>query len=203
MSINNSDREFYYALFLKFYRNKLEEVLKIALCEIELDKNIDGRKVDIYAVAEDNREVFIELQLSLSDNVHLEQLTRIIENQDLNNIILVWVAINFKSTMLDAINEKINLSCKNIYFVALKMNEKIIDYLQVLNNIFITQVIENLKILNEVENQFKVKEIFYRIQDENNTAVYVKKTGETLELNSRQNVMKRILNELINLCGSS
>lgn len=196
MSYNNSDKEFYYALYLKFYKEKLEEVLKIKLGEIELEKNINERKVDIYTVAEeDNRELFMELQLTNSDNLHLEQIMRIIEIKELTNIIIVWMAADFKNHMLDAIREKISEVSKNIYFVALKLNENIFGHLDILNNTFVTQVVENLKILNKIENQFKVMEIYYRIQDENNTECF-KKKEETLDLSRKEHVMKRLLNEL-------
>lgn len=196
MSYNNSDKEFYYALHLKFYKERLEKILNVNFSEVELDKNINGRKVDLYAVAEDNREVFIELQLNTSDDVHLNQIFTIIEMKELNNIVLVWGAIDFKSEMLDSVEAKIKVSGKNIHFVALKINEKVIDYLKIINNnIFINDIIDNLKIINEVQNQFKIIEIFYRLQDANN-AICVKKQEETLDLNIKLDVMKYILIEL-------
>lgn len=197
MSYRNSDKEFYLSLYLLKYKEKLEQVLKVKLLgEIELEKNINSRKVDLYSTVEDGRELYMELQLSKADSNHMEQIFKIIENKDINNIILVWVATGFnKPTMLNEIGQKINSSHKNIYFVALKLNEKVIDYLHVLNNIFITEIIENLKILNEVENQFKVVGIFYRLQDERN-AVCTKKHEEVLDLNRKEQVMKYLLKEL-------
>lgn len=106
MSINNSDKEFYYALYHKFYPQKLEKLLNVKLGEIELDKNFNGRKIDLYSVMEDRRELFMEIQLNRSDYVHLEQLAKIIENKDINNIVLLWVAIDFKKEMLKDIEKK-------------------------------------------------------------------------------------------------
>lgn len=194
MSIGNSQKEFYYALYLKLYKEELEKTLNVKLSEIELEKNIDGRKVDLCAVTEDNKYLFMEIQLSQSDAVHLEQL-KFIENQDLNNIILVWVATSFKTSLLDEMEERIKLSCKNICFVALKVNEKVIEYLKIINSIFVNEVIQNLKRLNQVDNHFKIIEIFYRLQDENNT-ICAKRQEEALDLNKKKDVMRYLLNEL-------
>jgi hypothetical protein len=195
MSINNSDKEFYYALYTKFYKDKIEEILNIKLNDMELDKNINGRKIDIQAIANGNKEVFMELQLNSSDNTHLNQLLKIIKESG-NKIILVWIATGFRASMLDEIEVKIKASGKNIRFIALKLNEKVIDYLKILNNMFINEVMENLKILNEVENHFEIIEIFYRLQDENNTTTCVKNSKETLILDTKQEVMNCLLKEL-------
>jgi hypothetical protein len=195
MSYGNSDKEFYLALYLKLYKEQLEKVLGINLGEIELEKNIRGRKVDLYAITEDNRELYMELQLSKSDSTHLEQVSKIIEDKDINNIILIWGAIEFTSDMMDYIEEKVKVSGKNVKFLALKINTKLINYLNMLNKMFITDIVENLKILNEVDEHFKIKGIFYRLQDENNT-VCTKKEKETLDLSRKQDVIKYLLNEL-------
>lgn len=47
MSYNNSDKEYYYALYIKFYKEKIENVLNLKLESIELDKNYNGRKIDL------------------------------------------------------------------------------------------------------------------------------------------------------------
>lgn len=117
MSYNNSDKEFYYCLYFKMNKGKIEEILNIEVREIELEKNFNGRKVDFYSVLKDGRELFMELQLSQSDNIHLQQLIRIIEQKELNNYVLVWGAMDFRVDMLKEIEEKINNSNKNIYAV--------------------------------------------------------------------------------------
>lgn len=196
MSFNNSDKEFYYSLYLKFNKEKIEEILNIEIGnDIELDKNFKGRKIDFYSVLKDSRELFMELQLSQGNNIHLQQLIKLIKQQELNNYLLVWVATGFKADMLYEVEKEINLSCKNIYFVALSLNEKLIDYLNILNNIYVNKVIGNLKILNDVKNHFIVKEIFYRLQDENNIRCNERKE-EILDLSKKQDVMKYLLIEL-------
>lgn len=180
MSRDNSDKEFYYALYHKFNSGRLEDVLNVKLGEIELDKNFNGRKIDLYSVVDDGRELFMELQLNQSDNVHLEQIIKIVENEDINNILLVWGATEFKNDMIEVIEQKINESGKNIRFIALRLNEKILDYLNILNDTFINKVIDNLKILDEVENHFTIKAVYYRLQNEDKAMLY-KKQDDTLD----------------------
>ena len=147
-------------------------------------------------MAESGSEVFIELQLSQSDNVHLAQILNIIDNDNTGNCIIAWGALEFKNYMLDDIQAQIKSLNKNIRFIALRLNEKLLNYLHILNSMFITEVIDNLKILNEVDNHFEIIENFYRLQDKNNTTTYSKKVEEPLDLNNKQNVMKYLFNEL-------
>lgn len=97
--------------------------------------------------------------------------------------------------MLQEIEQRINLSTKNICFVALKLNHKVIDHLQVLNKTFVMDVMENLKILNQIDNHFKIVEIFYRLKDES-LEENIKNEEESLDLNRKQDVMKYLLKEL-------
>lgn len=195
ISYNNSDKEFYYALFTKFYKDKIEDITKINLNDIELDKNIDNRKVDIYAVTSENKEVFIELQLGTTDYIHLNQLKTIIQTQE-NNMILVWIATDFKVDMLNEIEKEIKESGKNISFIALKLNIEVMNYLEALNQIFITEIMEKLNMLTKVENHFQVIESFYRVQDESNVNVVLIKEKEVVDFSNKHNIMKLICNEL-------
>lgn len=195
ISYNNSDKEFYYALFTKFYKNKIEDIVKVKLNNIELDKNIDNRKVDIYAITNENNEVFMELQLGATDYTHFNQLKTIIETQE-NNMILIWIATDFKVDMLNEIEKEIKESGKNINFIALKLNIEVTKYLEALNQIFIIEIMENLNMLTKVENHFQVIESFYRVQDESNVNVVLKKEKEAVDFSNKHNIMKLICNEL-------
>lgn len=196
MSLNNSDKEFYYSLYLKFNRKKIEEVLNIEIeHDIELEKNLNGRKIDLYSVLKDGRELYLEVQLNQADNIHLEQIVKIIEQKELNNYLLVWVAMDFRADLLDIIESKISNSCKNIYFVALKLNEKLMNYLHKINKIYVNDIMRNLTILDNVKKHFIVKEISYRLQDEYNTTCGQRKE-EVLDLSRKQDVMKYLLMEL-------
>ncbi len=191
MSYNNSDREFYYALYVKFYKEKLENVLNLKFDSIELEKNFNGRKIDLYSILEDGRKVLMELQLNKSDNNHFEQIKNIIKAKELNNVVIVWIALEFKSVMLSKIEEEIQLSTKNVHFIAIRLNEQIIPYLHILNNTFINNVVENLSILNEVKSHFTIEEIFYRLQNNENDI-----QSNTLEITKKEELMKSLLVQL-------
>lgn len=191
MSYNNSDREFYYALYIKFQKEKVENILNLKLENIELDKNFSGRKIDLVSTLEDGRKLFLELQLNKSDNIHLEQIKSIIKSKNINNVVIVWIALEFKTDMLSVIEKEVKLSTKNIHFVALKLNEQVIPYLHLLNKIFINNVIENIGILNKVENHFSIEEIFYRLQNNQNDI-----QSNTLEITKKEELMKSLLVQL-------
>lgn len=196
MSYNNSDREFYYALYIKFHKEKVENILNLKLENIELDKNFSGRKIDLVSTLEDGRKLYMELQLNKSDNIHLEQLKSIINSKDINNTVIVWVAVEFKSCMLSDIEEEIKLSSKNIHFVALKLSEQVIPLLNILNNTFINNIIENLSILDEIKNHYNIEEIFYRLQNNKNNINTKKKIDDAFDLNKKEDVMKYLFVQL-------
>lgn len=191
MSYNNSDKEYYYALYIKFYKEKIQNVLNLKLESIELDKNYNGRKIDLVSILEDERKLFLELQLNKSDNIHLEQIKSIINSKEINNVVIVWIALAFMPDMLSKIEEEIKLSEKNIHFFALKLNEQVIPYLHILNKIFINNIIGSLGIMNEVENHFSVEEVFYRQQNNQSNTQF-----DTSEITRKEELMKSLLIQL-------
>lgn len=191
MSYNNSDKEYYYALYIKLYKEKLENILNLKLESIELDKNFAGRKIDLFSFLADGRKLFLELQLNKSDNIHLEQLKSIIKFKEINNVEIVWIALEFSADMLSKIEEEIKLSGKNIRFTALRLNEQVIPYLHILNKIFINNVIGKLCIMNEVENHFSIEEIFYRQQNNQYDTL-----SNTLKTTKNEELMKNLLVQL-------
>lgn len=84
------------------------------------------------------------------------------------------------------------MSGRNIHFIALKINEKIIEYLKMLNEIFINRVIDNLNILSEVEEHFVIQSIYYRLQDANKSLV----NKQANENNKNKELIQCILQEL-------
>lgn len=181
------NREFYYTLFLRFNKSELENTLKCKLQEVELEKPYLGRKLDIYSTTYDGRAVIGEVQLSQSDNIHLSQLLTVIDMKDnVSNLVLFWVALEFKTELLDVIRDRINKSDKNIQFVALKLTEKVLhpEYIPHLTTLKTIDIVKNLDILKEINTHFRVKEFYYRMQNENtvdkriDTAIFMDKLDE-------------------------
>lgn len=198
MSFDNSKKEFYYCLYLLKHKEVLENVVNTKLNKeaFILDKAIYNRKVDIYTRTEYNMEVFVEVQLTESDYKHLEQLEKIINNKELDNYILVWIASSFKDSMLDAIQELINKTTKSICFYAVVFNEKIIGYLERLNNLNPLAIYENLEILDLVDKQLNTVAIYFRKKSsyKKDTTYYSK--NKINNPNSKQDIVSEMLGEV-------
>ena len=78
MSINNISREFVFGLFLKFFPQVINDLAGLNIRNLELEKRFYDRKIDAYTKTTD-RQIFIENQLTRSDNTHLQQIEFIIE----------------------------------------------------------------------------------------------------------------------------
>lgn len=195
MSLNNSDREYYYNLYLRFHKYKLEEVLGINLSELELEKNFNGRRVDIYTYS-DERDTFIESQITSADTKHLNQILHIIQDNEVNSCIVIWIALSFKPFFLDRIEAEIKKVKKNISFFALELNSEILDYLNILNTLPILEVVDNLKILNNVKVHLKLIQSFYRFQniDEQGNPK-ITEVSRPLDLSIKGDIMQCLLNE--------
>ncbi len=138
----------------------LERLLRLKLHCIELDKNLENyRKVDIFALA-DNKEVYMEVQLSSADNIHFSQLEKIIQSTKRNNYILVWLASDFSCDYMEKIYMTIKKSGKNIEFYAIRINENIRE-LDILNSLHPFKLMINLSMLHSVKEKLKIKESRY------------------------------------------
>jgi len=74
MSKHRSEKEFIFNLYLKKYPEVLEGILGVDLTQIELEIPYGRKKIDFYAVSKDKRvEVFVENQLTPSDEAHLKE----------------------------------------------------------------------------------------------------------------------------------
>lgn len=196
MSYNGSDKEYYLALHIKFYKEMLEKIINLEFTgDIVLDKNFNGRKVDIYSILSDDRELFMELQLNKADMTHLKQLIHIIENDDLNNYVIIWIALEHDDKFLKQIEEAIENTNKNICFYALIINKEIVDYLQKINEMNINDRVDNLSMLNSVNNHYFIKEIYYKVKNIMNLKPY-KKEIINLNLNNKFDVMQKIYKKM-------
>lgn len=196
MSYRGSDKEFYLALHIKFFQEKLEKTINLKITgDIVLDKNLNGRKVDIYSVLSDDREFFMELQLNKADITHLKQLVHIIKNEYLNNYVIIWIALEHDDSLLKQVEDVIENTNKNICFYALTINRELIDYLQKINEMNINDRVNNLNMLNSVDTHYLVKEIYYKVKDELNLEP-TKKVEVSIDLENKYDVMKMIYMKL-------
>lgn len=193
MSSNNINKEFIFNLFLKFYPNVISDSINYNIKDLELEKSYFERKIDAYSRLDTNREVFIESQLNQADEQHLTQIKFIIENiPSGNHAVIIWIAKRFNFEMINEIENQIKNSKKNIEFIAICLNDELIQTLNLLSNIDEFEIIDNLSQLYSV-TKFEVVAKFYRKYLEVETCV---DNAEDKYSTEKQKTMERILEEI-------
>lgn len=168
MSIDGSKKEYLYQVFTKLYPDKLETILNTKLSGIKIDKKYVKRKVDITAVDDCGRRCFVEFQLSQSNQTHFRQVQELICSNFEESMLIVWIATSFKQEHINEINQIIiDGSNKNIEFVALQLNEKIIPILQQINSDDTFKQIDMLESLNTIERHYELVKGFKIYNGEN------------------------------------
>lgn len=191
MLFNKGKKEFILSLFFKFYIGILSGLIGYTLEELELEKNLFGRKIDSYSRLKD-REIFVETQLTSADIKHIKQINCIIENvPSCNQTTIVWLASYFPEDMLNQVQNKILKLKKNIEFIAIQIQPNMIETLQVIDQMNELDIIQNLNIL-DMDDGFEVVRRFYKNVD-NNLAL---PTRKELILSKEEKLMGDILAEL-------
>lgn len=172
----------------------LEEVLRVELGSLELEKKFHDRKVDIFAVTPENTEVYIEVQLGDSDNSHLEQIIKIINSNDTtNNFIIVWIAAGFKKEHIEEVLKAINGVNKNIEFVAIRLKRELIPMLQELDDLNVLSVMGKINSLSEISNHLMVNYRYYKLIN------LAKQSNESIEEplnNYKEMILKQVSQEM-------
>ena len=142
MFTNSVNKEFVFSLFLKFYPEVILDLTGYDIPKLELEKNYNGRKIDIFGEMY-KRDVFIENQITKADERHFQQVEFIIENvQASKNTTIIWTAENFDREMIERVQRKIDGSGKNIEFIAIRINKELIaeldNYTNNLNTSYVT-----------------------------------------------------------------
>lgn len=193
MSINNISREFVFGLFLKFFPQVINDLAGLNIRNLELEKRFYDRKIDAYTKTTD-RQIFIENQLTRSDNTHLQQIEFIIEKVEENeNTCIIWIAKSFNQVMIDEVVNRIQESKKNIEFIAIKINDELVEILDEFTLINQLNIISKLDLLLQYS---KLKIIarhyreYYQVED------FEKDNLEEKVLTEKQKIMIKILEEV-------
>ena len=166
MSINGSKKEFIYTLYLSKNRKIIEQSLRINIEEVELEKYIDSRRIDMFCSTKEDINVFVELQLSTADNVHFNQLIKIANSEYTGkNFILVWIATEFNEEILRKLLCEIEKTNKNIEFVAIILNKETFQLIEELNSTNEFEVIGRLGVLDKVDKQLMVYKRTYTLKN--------------------------------------
>lgn len=167
MSINNSNKEF----ILNFYlaNNKielLENIINRKINDSKLEYYYGGQKIDIFCKCKD-ANVYVETQITKSDEKHMKYLLEIIRKVN-KNAVIVWIALEFCDTFIKEVADFINNTGKNIEFYAISINKDIVSVLEKLNEAHVLSVIDKLYLLDYKCNKLKASYMLSCFVNENN-----------------------------------
>lgn len=152
MGIAKGDKENYLNLYIMLLNKEaIEDVISEKVEGLKWEYNFISKMIDIYGQSESGKTIFIENQITKGDERHLNSIKEIIEKAP-NNSVVVWGAIGFPSDMMKEVSTVIHgVEDKHISFYAVEINENVLPVLQKLDSMHILHVMDNLKLLNEVE----------------------------------------------------
>jgi len=152
-----SEKEMILNLYFKKYPGVLERILGIDLSQIELEIPHGRKKIDFYAVSKHKRvEVFVEIQLTQSDEAHLkEKIMPIL--QSLQEGIVVWTALRFDQKHLSAVKAFLKANPqKYVNFYGLELHPEVIKQAEILDNLSPLIIWPNLWRINKVAYPLKL-----------------------------------------------
>ncbi|MEG0774368.1 DUF4268 domain-containing protein [Clostridium sp.] len=158
MSIDGSRKEYLYLVYLKLYPQELERITSSQLIDIALERKYGKRKVDISTYVSDGRTCMIEVQLSPSNDNHFRQVQELICRSDEVNTLIVWVATKFRERDLIETKHSITYSGKNIEFIALAIDEEVVNKLEVINSLDSYKQVDALKNLRTIQQHLTLVE---------------------------------------------
>lgn len=156
MSINNSKKEYLYSLYTKLYREEIEKILCTKFKSLHLEKKYGRRRVDIVGSDENGTRYLIELALKSEDETHFRQIQELILEDIMEKTVIVWCATSFTEKYLKELIKLVSISEKNIKFVAVKINYKLIEILDDINKCHHLEQVAMLGELRRIQSHFEV-----------------------------------------------
>lgn len=157
MPKQRSEKEMILNLYFKKYPEVLGRIIGVDLTQIELEIPYGRKKIDFYAVSKNKRvEVFVENQLTPSDEAHLkEKIMPIL--QSLQEGIVVWTALRFDQKHLSAVKAFLKANPqKYINFYGLELHPGVMQELEILDHIDALDIWPNLWRINKVAQPLKL-----------------------------------------------
>jgi len=135
-------------IFYAFHSEELRKIIPMTGF-LEFEKKMGKRRVDIY-IQEKYYDVYIEMQIYDSDKSHLNQVLKIIENEDLiDNSKILWVATGFDPEHLREVKIALNKSKIKLEFMALQISNEMVDIIEDFANV---ETIDSLAYLKEYDD---------------------------------------------------
>jgi len=163
-------------LYFKKYPNVLERILDVDLTQIELEIPHGRKKIDFYAVSKNKRvEVFVENQLTPSDEAHLnEKIMPIL--QGLQEGIVVWTAQRFDTEHLSDVKGFLKANPqKYVNFYGVELHPEVIKQIGILDGLDPFDIWPNLWRINKVTEPLKLVYRHYQMPDTHIGKAYVGK----------------------------
>ncbi|MFE7064585.1 hypothetical protein ACFVAD_20840 [Sutcliffiella sp. NPDC057660] len=133
MSKNGSKKEYIFNLILQRNPQLLSPIVgEIELIELEYDPN---KRIDIFGRdLNHNSPIYVESQLGCSDEVHFEKIRKLIETNQNERGIFIWIASRFKDEHLGEIRNLFESHSieKSITILAFSIQK---GYLEMLDNL--------------------------------------------------------------------
>jgi|GEM_PF-1917972 len=195
MPKHRSEKEMILNLYFKKYPEVLERILGVDLTQIELEIPHGRKKIDFYAVSKNKRvEVFVENQLTPSDEAHLkEKIMPIL--QSLQEGIVVWTAQRFDTAHLSAVKAFLKANPqKYVNFYGLELHPEVIKQAEILDNLSPLIIWPNLWRINKVGQPLNM---VYRHEQMPNTHIGRAYVGEYRYDFNRIEDVKRCLMEFL------
>ncbi|WP_051556552.1 hypothetical protein [Alkalihalobacterium bogoriense] len=158
MSINGSNKEAVFCWALLKYPNILKRALHLPLAKIELEKKVNGKDIDIYAMDKNrNLNVLVEVQLTKAHSTYVKRMKEMIAlNPD---SVLVWIASEFDESHIREMEDYINENARNVDFYAIEIDPNVLPILQELNELYKLEIYDELYRIREMGNVINVRYI--------------------------------------------
>ncbi|OQO98445.1 hypothetical protein IC801_08665 [Geobacillus sp. 44B] len=175
MSLNGSEKEFLFTLFLKQNKQILEKELQLSIEDIALEKPFGGMKVDMYGINYNSGvEIFVENLLYKSNGSYQSKILKMIETIDKG--IIIYQALDFQQKHIVELHEAVKSSSKPINLYLSRINVGILIPLEMLNRMHKLKVYENLNLL-AIENPIQFLEKESIVQPIKGDKFFVRKKG--------------------------
>lgn len=164
MSINGSNKEAVFCWALLKYPNILKRALQLPLAKMELEKKVNGKDIDIYAIDKNrNLNVLVEVQLTKAHSTYVKRMKEMIAlNPD---SVLVWIASEFDENHIRDMEDYINENARNVDFYAIEIDPNVLLILKELNELYKLEIYDELYRIREMGNVINVRYIKKQIPE--------------------------------------
>jgi hypothetical protein len=152
MSINGSNREHIFSIYLKENPIILENVLDFHLQNLQSEQRLANRNFDLKGIDPKRRvEVLIEIQLTPANFKYMERIKGLIEEHP--EAVIIWIARSFQDELIKEVVQWLDKKERKYNdFYAIQMNEEVFPVLDTLNQMDKNSVYYHFNLLQDIKN---------------------------------------------------